>query len=686
MNGVLAKILVVDDLYANRVAMRRLLKEIPAEILEAGSGTEALGVAIEHDLALILLDVSMPDMSGYELADTLHSVRETAHIPIIFVTAAFRDIPHMLQGYRSGGVDYLEKPVDDAVLLAKVRVFLELYLLRREREQMLVLLRQREAQTAAERTRYRTLLQSAADGICILDRDGRVVEVNPAFARLLGYVPEQLVHQTMDLWYPEWHGDTIHLQVRAMMDTAPTLWGAQYRHRSGERIRVEVNTQCINIEGQPLLHMSTRDVTDRWRAEQAVRQAHAAADAANRAKSAFLATMSHEIRTPLNSILGMVDLLRDVVTGPEAHQYLTTLDLAGESLLVLINDVLDLSKIEAGGVQLERAVIDLDEFGQTVLTLFRPLLKDKPIDLELYRDPRLPPRVWGDPVRLRQVCINLLSNAVKFTPAGRITFSMTQTAQGLLELAVQDSGIGIREDKLDLIFSPFTQADSSTTRHYGGTGLGLAICRNLVRLMGGEIAVTSSPQCGSRFFFVLPLEQVLQPPTDRAIAPLPELPTFHPAPRLPDPVVPAARSLEILLVDDMEDNRNLIAAYCKRTPHRLNMAESGAEAVVLFQQQKFDLVLMDIQMPVMDGYEATRCMRQHEMAVLWSAGDTLFRRTPIVALTAHATCEVAEAALAAGCDHYLTKPIRKQHLLELLERVAGLDGLDGHRGSDIRLG
>ncbi|MCR9145283.1 MAG: ATP-binding protein [bacterium] len=398
----------------------------------------------------------------------------------------------------------------------------------------------------------------------------------------------------------------------------------------------------------------------------------ARARAASRAKTSFLANMSHEIRTPLNAILGMSDLLGEAPLGKTERGYVEVLRRAGQGLLGLINDILDLSKIESGKLEVERTNFDLRELTEDTAEILAPAARKRGIGFEYRLDPGLPTVVLGDPVRLRQVLLNLLSNAVKFTERGSVEVDIAPAAAAdgpeRIRFHIRDTGIGIPEDKLLHIFDSFAQADESTTRRYGGTGLGLAISHSLVALMGGELRVRSVPKKGSDFWFDLPL----------AIAPVSggpsrngEVASLAPdrsamADRASEGVADPARDpgLRILLAEDNADNQMLFYALLKKFTHEIETAENGSAAVKLSAQTDFDLIFMDIQMPEMDGLEATRRIREREK-------QANRRRVPIFALSAHAMQEDASRSLAAGCDGHLTKPIDRARLLEIIAQFQG---------------
>ncbi|MBF0098512.1 MAG: response regulator [Magnetococcales bacterium] len=381
------------------------------------------------------------------------------------------------------------------------------------------------------------------------------------------------------------------------------------------------------------------------------------AQLASKAKSEFLSTMSHEIRTPLNAMLGMGELLSDTQLTDTQAWFVKTLNRAGNSLLSILNDILDLSKIEAGCLQLEEREFDLQRLVSETVELFTYNAMDKGIGLSHNFAIGTPSWVRGDATRLRQVLLNLIGNAVKFTQQGEVEVLVTVEAGHRVAIAVRDTGTGIPKEKQREIFQSFTQSDNSITRQYGGTGLGLTISQRLVDLMDGSINLVSEPGRGSTFTVTVPLP-LAGDGRDGLLTQEPDA--------TPD-VEQSLTILDILLVDDSEDNRLLIKAFLRKSDHRLEMAVNGSEAVGMCQAKRYGLVLMDIQMPVMDGYEATKRIRAWEVANGLPPMD-------IVALTAHAMADESAAILTAGCNQHLTKPIRREQLMSVINLAAAHGG------------
>jgi PAS domain S-box-containing protein len=484
------------------------------------------------------------------------------------------------------------------------------------------------------------------------DPSGIITDVNKQMETLTGCTRDELIGAPFKKYFtdPERAEAAIKLVLSQKKVTDYELTACA---RNGKQTVVSYNATTFYDRDRTLQGVLavSRDVTERKLVEAELQQAKAAAESASRTKSDFLASMSHEIRTPMNAIIGIADLLAKTPLNPEQDKYVQIFRRAGDNLLNLINDILDLSKVEASQLELERTDFSVKDHLEKVTEMVAGRAREKGLALVCEIAPNVPADLVGDPTRLRQVLINLLGNAIKFTESGEVALRVAPDADSsvptALRFTVSDTGIGIPSEKLGQVFEPFTQADSSTTRRFGGSGLGLTISKRLVELMGGRIWAESRVGEGSVFAFAVPFETWAA--ADRR--------TAAPAGTGFNAPLPALR---ILLAEDSPDNCTITMAYLEDTPYRVDIAENGAIACEKFIAGRYDLVLMDRQMPIMDGLTATRTIRAWEQA-----NDRL--PTPIIALTASALKRDREMCLAAGCTAFLTKPIKQEVLLQAIK-------------------
>ena len=507
------------------------------------------------------------------------------------------------------------------------------------------------------------ILSASSIGICLV-KGRAIVWANQAMHEIFGYpVPELAGTYTKELYVSADAYESLGIEAYPLI-----AQGADYkskiemRRKDGTKLWVRLQGKAIapnNISSGTVWTIG--DITAALQAENELRQARDAADQANSAKSDFLATMSHEIRTPMNGVIGMSDILLETDLSAEQREYVEIVSRSGENLLGLINDILDFSKIESGKLDLELLDFDLQ---QTVNDIVRLLLfrADKTgVKLSCRIDPAVPLRLNGDQTRVRQILTNLIGNALKFTHEGSVDVSATLVSSRnnsvTVKFAVEDTGIGIPESRLDAIFTPFTQADSSTTRKYGGTGLGLSICRQLAELMGGEIGVTSVEGKGSTFWFTVSFKQAAYEEVKVSKKRIEQIQAVTPQ----TPARIGDLTAHILLTDDVEINQMMAQYMLHSLGYSVDIASNGKEAVEALTRSNYDLVLMDCMMPEMDGFEATAVIRDPDSAVL-------NHMVPIIALTANASREDRDKCLKAGMDDFLSKPFKKPEFAAVLKK------------------
>lgn len=517
--------------------------------------------------------------------------------------------------------------------------------------------------SAAVPGRVRSALDTIAEALIVIDKQGDIVLANAAFATLNGRSAESLigVHADSLAWVLKDEDSEICPWQDALINGEPTrntMIGFTDHANDIKKYLINCSpiTGAKGRVGGVLISMD--DVTLLEEKEVLLRESMLAAEEANQAKSAFLSNMSHEIRTPMTAILGFTEVLKRGLnlSGEERSKHLMTISNSGQHLLELINDVLDLSKVESGAMEVENIETSVANMAHEVVKVLRVKAEEKKIELSMIIESDLPEYILSDPSRLRQVMTNLLGNAIKFTEKGGVTLSLSHDEYSeRISIAVSDTGIGMNEAQAATIFDAFVQADTSITRRFGGTGLGLSISRKLVEALGGDIHVNSQPGKGSTFLVLLPTGEINSVPRvsseelfasfDQSKESVATHWTF-----------PASR---VLVVDDGDENRELLSIVLNDLGISVTLAENGLVAYELTKQDVFDLVLMDIQMPIMDGYEAAEAMRT--AGIKW----------PIVALTANAMKGYERRILDSGFSHYRTKPIDLDNLTELLAQLLG---------------
>lgn len=601
----------------------------PLELIErATSLSIELATSIKPGFEALVFKASRTIEDIYELT---YIRKDGSRFPAMVSVTALRDPQKTIIGYLLIGTDNTARKLVEA-----------------EQKKLDQRLRDQQFYT-------RSLIESNIDALMTTDPSGIITDVNKQMEALTGCTRDELIGAPFKDCFTD--PDRAAAAIKLVLaDKKVTDYELTARDRDGKKTVVSYNATTFYDRGRTLqgVFAAARDITERKEVEAELKQARAVAESANRTKSDFLASMSHEIRTPMNAIMGIADLLAKTALSPEQDKYVQIFRRAGDNLLNLINDILDLSKVEASQLDLERTGFSFTDHIEKLSEMVASRALEKGLTLVINIAPDVPADLIGDPTRLRQVLLNLLGNAIKFTETGGVSLHVTmeqdEFAPSSLRFTVSDTGIGIESDKLGRVFERFTQADSSTTRRFGGSGLGLTISKRLVELMGGRIWVESSVGQGSAFAFIAPFEiwDAADRPAEEAIGRGPERP------------LPALR---ILLAEDSPDNCTITLAYLEDTPYIVKIAETGAIAVEMFTAGRYDLVLMDRQMPVMDGLTATRAIRAWE-----KVNDR--QATPIVALTASALKGDREMCLAAGCTAFLTKPIKQAVLLRAIKDSA----------------
>ena len=663
------KLLLVDDLKENLLALEALLRSNDVEIFQARSATAALDLMLDHDFALALIDVQMPQVSGFELAQWMRGPIRTKSIPIIFVTAANLGPDATFDGYDAGAVDFLLKPINPLIVKSKVRVFLELD---RQKKQ----LKAQVDELFNQQQWLETLLDSIPTPVMLFDaKTGALTLSNKAAEESEFSFPKEPDRFPENLYY--YTDSTGNKLLRKDWVRFRTMRGEEVQaeqltwHTPDKKIALLVHSKKLPaMHGHPgTALIAFQDITTLKAAEEEAHNAKDLAEAANQSKSAFLANMSHEIRTPLGAILGFTELLRDQnLSGNDRSKYVQIIHRNGQLLGKLIDDILDLSKVEAGKIEVENIRFSIADLLGEITSTLKLKAQEKSLCFEIKAKGKIPELIVSDPTRIKQILINVVGNAIKFTHQGEVKIVVScvpNSADACADLTflISDTGPGIEQEKSQRIFEPFTQADSSTTRNFGGTGLGLILSRRLANALEGDVILKeTSPGKGSSFLVTIKVKEAgalreFEIPNND----IREAETFA---ATIETQTTELKSLKILLVEDSLDNQFLIRRLLKKKGADIETASNGIEGTEKALSGDFDIVLMDIQMPVADGYEATRTLRK--------AG---FKK-PIVALSAHAMKEDREKSLAVGCNEHLTKPINLNTLVQTIKSLTSATGLN----------
>ncbi len=670
-------ILIVDDRPEGLIALESILKKSDYRLIKANSGREALAHVLAHDFAVILMDVQMPDMDGFETTSLIKQRERSKNVPIIFLTANSQAEHHVSMGYSVGAVDFVLKPLDPHILKSKVAVFVDLYrknvLLQEQAEFLRDVERRERLRTLHElesegRRRYQNLADAIPQIVFRADKVGAVEYFNQFWIRYSGLALEESVGT---LWQ-----NVVHVKDIPVMQES---W------REGSRQQVGFECECRLRQSQSGLYRwhllrvvpetdhvgalvswigVATDIQDQKLVQHELLLAKKLADSANETKSNFLANMSHEIRTPLGIILGFSELLIDSQTSVEEKtKAIGTIRRNGDQLSKIIDEILDLSKVEAGKMDVERSEVVVGDLLRGIKDFMNLPATEKGLELKFEIEGSIPSRINSNATRVQQILVNLIGNAIKFSPSGVVSVTASyrvaadDNTKSWLSMRVKDSGPGLSAAQIEGLFQPFTQVDTSMTRKHGGTGLGLAVSRRLARALGGDIVVNlRSPGTGCEFEVTVPagdpsnLEAIPFLKTLKVSAPIQEEKIKAPASSL--------KGISVLLVEDSLDNQALVSRFLMMEGAVVELASNGLEGVDKAMAGKHDVVLMDIQMPILDGYGAITRLRKSGF------------EKPIIALTAHGMIEDRQRCIEVGSDSHLTKPVNRTALIERVQQFA----------------
>ena len=655
------KILLVDDLPENLFALEVILSNENYLCVKANSGNEALKILLhQQDFAIILIDVQMPMMDGFETVELIRQIEKLKHVPIIFLTASMDNSLQIFKGYQAGAVDYMIKPLSPEILKAKVAVFVDLHTKNQELLVQAEQLKKLNTDLTAQKllSEYSlSLIEASHDPLFAISPEGKITDMNNASVKVTGITRLKLIGTDFFDYFTEpQKAREVYQKVfeKGFVADSPLI----LRHKNGKLIHVLFNGSVYKDDKKNVLGAAivARDVTDQKRIETELIEAKVFAELATeiaeeakinaenatiiaenavKAKQQFLSNMSHEIRTPMNAIIGFTKVVLRTDITDKQKEYLNAIKISGDALIVLINDILDLAKVDAGKMTFEKTPFKMKSSIAAMLHLFETKIQEKNLKLIKEYDNKIPEVLVGDPIRLHQIILNLVSNAVKFTSKGKITVSVDLLHEDddkvILKFAVTDTGIGISEEKIGTIFENFQQATSGTSRLYGGTGLGLAIVKQLIEPQSGTIRVNSTIHKGSTFSFTLPFQK-----TNSDVELENELTEID----------SEMKNIKVLVVEDIALNQLLMKTLLDDFGFELDIAENGKIAIEKLQEKDYDIILMDLQMPEMNGFEATKYIR-----------NTMHSTIPIIALTADVTTVDLDKCKAVGMNDYIAKPV-----------------------------
>ncbi|MDB5158834.1 MAG: response regulator [Mucilaginibacter sp.] len=632
-------ILIVDDREENIVALGALLSRNDIKLFTTTSPNDGLKIAWENNIAIALVDVQMPEMDGFEFVEMLKSNPRTKDILVIFVTAISKDAKYAVKGLGVGAVDYLYKPLDPYITAAKVDSFIQL-----ARAQAEVKLKNEELENFA------LVVKNSADIICVVDAETlRIKSINPAVETILGFKPVELIGKSIVDAVVE--GDKIPFRKRLGEIIKENLNLAVLDYQFATFSKNPIFVECRVAYRNKTLFFNINDITPQKSYENQLIKSKELAEYGKKTKETFLANMSHELRTPINGIIGLTSLLRKTPINDQQSNMLDLLEVSSQSLLGVINDVLDISKIDAGKFSIIRTANKLTDLIEAVYRLLKFKADEDGIEFFLEMDDAIPEYLMLDSLRLNQILMNLLSNAIKFTKRGYVKLKvgiLDKRADSVqLKFEVEDTGIGIPAHRLDDIFESFEQADDDITAKYGGTGLGLAIVKKLVHLKGGNLTVVSRPGSGSTFTFINWYTIAGKPQNEKVVITDDDLKPFT--------------NIKILVAEDNLVNQFFLSKILTDWEAEVEVVNSGVKVLEKLKENDYDIILMDTHMPEMNGYQAVKKIRIDF--------DEPKRSIPIISLSAASFDYEQQEALDSGMDDVLSKPFQSAQLHEKIETL-----------------
>lgn len=634
-------ILIVDDREENIIALEALLNRDDIRIFSTTSPNEALKIAWDNSIAIALVDVQMPEMDGFELVEMLKANPKTKDILVIFVTAISKEAKYVVKGLGTGAVDYLYKPLDPYVTSAKVDSFIQL-----ARSQAEIKEKNIELQNFA------VVVKNSADIICAVDAQTlRINSINPAVEKIMGFKPAEVIGKgVVDLAIEEDRGAFRKKLGEIIKDNLPFAV-FEYRFETFEK-RV-IWAECRMSYRNKTIFLNISDVSPQKSFQEQLIKSKEAAEYGKKVKETFLANMSHELRTPVNGIIGITNLLRKTNVDDQQMGMLDLLETSSQSLLGVINDVLDISKIEAGKFSIVRTPNNLRAIVKAVHDLLKFKADEHDIEFLLEIAEDVPEYILVDSLRLNQILMNLLSNAIKFTDRGHVKLKLTvmqkHNNKVKLKFSIEDTGIGIASDKIATIFESFEQAENDTTAKYGGTGLGLTIVKKLIELKGGDLTVSSQVGKGSVFNFTNWYDVVDQPKEKANVREVPKI------------IAPFKENINVLVAEDNLVNQFMLSKILKEWNVSVDMVDNGRKALEKLRENDYDVVLMDTHMPEMSGYQTAKTIRVDF--------EEPKRSVPIISLSAASYDHEQQQAISAGMNDVLAKPFMPYELHEKIMKL-----------------